>query len=233
MRLGSTTIIGGLIVALAACMSPEPSAGSGTSAHSMSARLPGGCEAPARENPGQHGCYFDQSIQLGRLSSALFWHLDEFPDAGTATEQAKGRQSAVVRTYGRVFLHTFHANRQWRPEGGRRLATVGPLEAPRGAPVTARVMQAMTSPGAATQPHRHDGPEAFYVLSGSICMETPAGAQTTAAGETYVVNGDIPMQLTSAGDEVRRSLFVVLHRSSEPWMKNPGEWTPSGACAGR
>jgi hypothetical protein len=177
------------------------------------------------------GCYFDEAIDIGLLPAAAFWHVDEFPDYASAA-RAKGPASVVVRGYGRIFMQTVNGQAQWRARGGRHLATVGPMDAPQGETVTARFMQAMTQRGASTRPHVHDGPEAFYLVSEAICMETPSGTQTTGAGQTYLINGGVPMQLTSAGQGVRRSLFVVLHRSSQPWM-TMGDWKPTGACARR
>lgn len=217
-----------LLAGLGACGSPHAPA---TADHAMgSPRMPGACEASASANTGKMGCYFDEAVELGTSAGSAFWHVDEFPDA-TSAVQALASGSAVVRAYGRIFLQTVNDDAGWRPAGGRHLATVGPMPTPKGSPVTARFMQAMTQPGANTRPHRHDGPEAFYLLSGAICMETPEGGQTTGPGETYWVRGGVPMQLTSAGKEVRRSLFVVLHSSSQPWMTMAPDWTPTGACS--
>ena len=217
-----------MLAALAGCAaepSPAPLAPHGMG----SPRLPGGCEAPASENAGKFGCYFDALVELAGLPASVYYHIDEFPDR-TSAERARTAGGAVVEAYGRLFLQTVSGDGSWRPAGGRRLATLGPMPAPSGRRVTARFMQAMTRPGATTQPHSHDGPEAFYVISGAICMESPAGAEITKAGETYWIRGGVPMQLSSAGTEVRRSLFVVLHPSDRPWMNVGIAWKPSGAC---
>lgn len=194
-------------------------------------RMAGACEASASANVGKHGCYFDQAITLGVLSAPAYYQVDEYADAATASK-AKARGSVVVAAYGRVFLQTVTTDAGWRAAGGHHLATVGPMEVPRGEPLIARFMQAMTLPGASTRPHRHHGPEAFYVLSGAICMETTEGVRTTGAGQTYWVRGGVPMQLTSTGDGERRSLFVVVHGASQPWMTMTPSWIPRGACAG-
>lgn len=201
-----------------------------TTSHAMPGpRIPGACELPADANSGKLGCYFDASIEIAPLSGPAFYHVDEFADSRSA-ERARTPGGAVVRAYDRVFLETVNADASWRPDGGKRLATVGPMDVPRGVAVTARFMQAMTPPGATTRPHRHDGPEAFYVLSGAICMETAEGVANTHAAQTYWVRGGVPMQLTSAGATVRRSLFVVLHATSQPWMTMTPDWVPTGAC---
>ena len=202
-----------------------------TTNHAMPGpRIPGACELPADANSGKLGCYFDAAVEITRLPGPAYYHVDEFADRVSA-ERARTSGGAVVLAYDRVFLETVNADASWRPLGGNRLATVGPMPAPQGVPLTARFMQAMTLPGATTRPHQHDGPEAFYVLSGAICMETPDGGAITNAGQTYWVRGGVPMQLTSAGATPRRSLFVVLHATSQPWMTMAADWAPVGACA--
>lgn len=231
MRTTRTTFLASAIgLALASCSTAETHA-PGHDPAMGGPRMAGACEAPAAANSGREGCYFDAAVEIGTPPAEVYWHVDEYADAAAA-RAARGPGSAVIEAYGRYFLQTVNGRADWRPAGGQHRATVGPMPAPRGGPVTARFMQAMTRPGASTRPHRHDGAEAFYLVSGAICMETPGGAATTGAGETYWVAGGVPMQLTSAGQGLRRSLFVVLHPSSEPWMRMAPDFTPTGACAG-
>ena len=223
------------IVVLAAALSAMSCAAAEQAPHDMMAhgmgspRLPGGCEAPAAENQGKMGCYLDQVVEISNLGPTAYYHIDEFADA-RAAERARTRQGVVVAAYGRTFLATVSKDGSWRPAGGTRVATIGPIPAPDSRRVTARFMQAMTRPGASTQPHSHDGPEAFHILSGAICMETPDGAETTAAGGNYWIGGGCAMQLSSVGAEIRRSLFVVIHPSDRPWMNVGIPWSPRGAC---
>jgi quercetin dioxygenase-like cupin family protein len=136
----------------------------------------------------------------------------------------------VIEAYGRWFLATVNSSPLQASPGGRRVTTIGPMARPPGRRLVARFMQAMTRPGAATQPHSHDGPEAFHVLSGAICMESPMGAATTGTGGDYWIGGGHPMQLTSVGKDVRRSLFVVVHPAGRPWMNVNIPWKPKGLC---
>ena len=193
-------------------------------------RLPGACEAPAGGASGRIGCYFNAALDLGRVAGLLYWHIDEFPDARSA-DSARGRTGIVVAAYDRVFLYTVSSSASWRPSGGRRLATVGPMAAPEGEAATARFMEATTEPGAMTRPHRHDGAEGFYILSGAICLETPSRIDVARENGTLSVEGGRPMQLSHAGPGLRRSIFVVLHRRSRPWMTAAPDFVPEGRCA--
>jgi quercetin dioxygenase-like cupin family protein len=77
--------------------------------------------------------------------------------------------------------------------------------------------------------HTHPGPEAWYVLAGAQCLDTPSGATKLGAGEGGVVPPDTPMRLNASGSSTRRALFIVIHDPSIPWT-NPVDWTPTGAC---
>lgn len=193
-------------------------------------QISGACVQPSSINQGKFGCFYDAQVELADTSGELFYHIDEFASRREA-DAAKPNQAAVVEAYGRWFVETVNSEADWRPRGGKRLATIGPMPRPPGARVTARFMQAMTKPGATTQPHSHDGPEAFHVLTGAICMESPMGIARTEAGKDYWIGGGHPMQLSSIGTEVRRSLFVVIHPSDRPWMNVGIAWKPTGACS--
>lgn len=191
--------------------------------------VPGRCEEPAQPGSDRRGCFFNANLQLGRLPGAVYWHIDRYPDAASA-EAARTPASVLVSAFGQLFLQTVNGQADWPPEGGERLASVGPLPVPLGVDMTARFMEATTAPGAVTRPHRHSGPEGFFVLRGSICLETEEGATRVDPGGAMWVRGDIPMQLSSTGTEIRRSLVFVLHPSAEPWMTAEQAWTPRGLC---
>jgi len=100
---------------------------------------------------------------------------------------------------GRVFLQTITDDSRWRSRRGERLSTIGPLNAPSGTELTARFMEATTFKASATFPHVHSGPEGFFLLEGSICVETPAGAHHAGAGGSLTLPAGVPMQLLHAG----------------------------------
>ena len=50
-------------------------------------------------------------------------------------------------------------------------------------------------------------------------------------GEPLLIDGDVPMQLTSIGGEVRRSLVLILHDAAQPWkVPAASPWAPKGLC---
>jgi hypothetical protein len=160
----------------------------------------------------------------------IYWPLDTYHTRAEA-DAAKGPRSTVVETFAKVWLFTL-AEADWRPTGGTRVATIGPLGVRPEGRYTASYMQAATSPGFETDVHQHGGPEALFTLSGEVCVETPDGKLVgRAGGEPLLINRDVPMQLTTVGSEVRRSLVLILHDAAQPWkVPAASPWVPKGLC---
>jgi quercetin dioxygenase-like cupin family protein len=205
--------------------------------------FPRGCDTPVSERKVEAGCYTTAESILGVLPSGpLFWHLDEFPSREMA-EMARGPRGTVTESFGKHWLFTI-AEEGWRGATGQRVASIGPLVVASDKPYTARYMEALFPPG--SQPvgrapgHRHPGPEAWYVLTGAQCLETPNGIITATAGGTMLVPEGWPMAIADLGTEIRRTVLLVLHPSSEPYAasiddpNHPGaphsHWQARGLC---
>jgi quercetin dioxygenase-like cupin family protein len=135
----------------------------------------------------------------------------------------------VVEAFDKVWLYTI-AEPEWRSSSGERIATIGPLPITPGKQYIARYMEAVFTPGMRARIHRHSGPEAWYLVSGTQCLETPEGITVARTGEGAVVPEGPPMALSSVGTETRRSVLLVLHDTSKAWITLENEWTPKGLC---
>jgi quercetin dioxygenase-like cupin family protein len=194
-----------------------------------SGQSPFGCDTPISQRPSEVGCYFTASEVLGALTQGqVFWHLYHYPTRAAA-EAARGPHGTVVESFGKVWLYTI-AEEGWQPSGGTRVAVIGPLTITPGKQYTARYMEAVFTPGMKTRIHRHSGAEAWYVLAGTQCLETPKGITVAHAGEGAVVPQGPPMILQTVGSETRRSVLLVLHESPEPWSTLASDWKPKGLC---
>jgi len=193
------------------------------------ALVTGAAVSGAADRPGANALADMTIVDLPR--APIYWHLDTFPTR-VAADAAKGPQGTVVETFGQVWLFTL-AEAEWRPTGGTRVATIGPLRVRAGGRYTASYMQASTPPGFQTDVHQHGGPEGIFTLSGEVCVETPEGKLVgRVGGQPLLIDGDIPMQLTSIGHEVRRSLVLILHDAAQPWkVPVASPWAPKGLCA--
>ena len=193
------------------------------------AQVPGGCNTPVSERTSEVGCYLTATEVLGTLpQGALFWHLYVYPTRAAA-ETAKGPRGTVVESFEKVWLYTI-AESEWRASSGERIATIGPLPTSAGKQYTARYMEAVFTPGMSARVHRHSGPEAWYLVSGAQCLETPEGIKIARTGEGAVVPEGPPMALSSVGTETRRSVLLVLHDTSQPWINMESDWKPKGLC---
>ena len=193
------------------------------------AQVPGRCETPVGQRGGEAGCYLAATEHLGTLpEGSVFWHLNVYPTRAAA-EAAKGPRATVVEAFDKVWLYTI-ADSQWRAAGGEHVATIGPLPTTPGKQYVARYMEAVFPPGMKAAIHRHSGPEAWYLVTGAQCLETPDGITVARAGEGAVVREGPPMVLSSVGTEMRRSVLLVLHDQSDPWITMASDWTPKGLC---
>jgi len=202
--------------------------------------LPGWCETDAADRQAEAGCYTTAIADLGTLpATPIYWHLDAFPSRAEA-EKSRGPRSTAVDSQHRHWLFTI-AEAGWRPTGGERIAMIGPLVIDPAVPYTARYLEAVMTPGfqdGVGKGHWHPGPEAWYVLEGAQCLETPSGARTIRKGETLLAPEGEPMTIASVGGEMRRTVFMVLHRSSQPYVLRQAttsdaphaHWESKGLC---
>ena len=177
------------------------------------------------------GCYLTATETLSNLpADDLFWHLYEYPTRAAADAAKPQSFGTVAESLGKIWLYVI-APENWRPSSGQLVATIGPLRVKPGAVYTARYMEAVFPPGMQTSVHTHSGPEAWFILSGVQCLQTPEAESITRAGQGAVVPMGPPMVLTGMGTEMRRSVVLVLHDMSQPWMTIATDWKPSAPCS--
>jgi quercetin dioxygenase-like cupin family protein len=188
-----------------------------------------GC-VPVAERAGRAlGCYIVGSAQLGTLKGIpQYWYIDRF-SSKAAAQKLQGPRGAVMEAAGQVWLFTI-GPAGWQAAGGERVAAVGPLEVSKTTEYTAMYMEAVFMPGMQSRVHRHPGPEAWYVLEGEQCLETPNGTIRARAGESAVVPAGPPMQMSGTGSGRRTALVLILHDAMQEAIVPANDWTPTGAC---
>ena len=154
------------------------------------------------------------------------------------------RQSRSSRRRGRrarQALAVHDAEESWRPAGGESTAVIGPLVVDPGVSYTAHYLEAVIAPDfhqGERVGHRHPGPEAWFMVSGAQCLETPNGVITARQGQSMIAPDGWPMAISSLGSDLRRTLVLVLHRSDEPYTMPVdakadaphAQWKPRGLC---
>lgn len=195
----------------------------------LSGQVVGGCETPVTERKSDLGCYLVATRPLGKLPvGEVFWHIYAYPTLAAANV-VRAPRSSTVKSHGKVLLYAI-ADRDWRPASGERIAIVGPLPHNSETAYTARYMEATIPSGVKTPVHVHSGPEAWYVFEGAQCLETPEGSTVVRAGESALVRQGPEMMLSSVGSATRRTVLLVMHDASRPWMVENTPWKPKGLC---
>jgi quercetin dioxygenase-like cupin family protein len=173
------------------------------------------CVPDSPERRGGTGCSIvaHKAVSVDRRET-LYWHVDRFPSV-TAAEAAATPSSVAAAAHGSAWLMTVEPQTS-NHRGGTHVAVVGPLPLPRAAALMMQVMSAHFMPGQVSEPHTHSGPEAWFVVEGEQCLETPDRAIRVKAGETAVIEGGPAMRLVGTGTGPRRALVLILHDAAQP-----------------
>jgi quercetin dioxygenase-like cupin family protein len=176
----------------------------------------------------EFGCFrIGIAKNLKFSTPTVYWHLQTYPSKAAANA-VKSPSGIVVEEDGRVWLSEFGSKNR-ATQGGRSIAVIGPLSLVAGKSYDAEIAYSIMAPSDHSRVHTHAGPEAWYVLAGVQCLETPAGIHRGHAGETMSVAPNGPMQLSVNGAEIARSLVLVIHASSQDFG-TASDWTPPGSC---
>jgi quercetin dioxygenase-like cupin family protein len=228
-RVKMTIILGILASPLAVPVTWSVASGEETT-RAMHEHLSGvSCDdvAPSEKRP-DFGCFnvaSEQGLQFPERQ--VYWHIRTFANRAAA-DAAKSATGIVVEEDNRVWLSEF-GSRDLIVKGGQPVATVGPLQLPPAKSFTAVLSYAVMRPGDRSRVHTHPGPEGWYMIAGEQCLETPSGANKAKTGGTMTVPPNVPMQLSVTGAEVRKSLVVVIHDSTQT-RGIASQWRPPGAC---
>ena len=189
--------------------------------------VPGGCTALAIDHPNEAGCYLLAEIKADKPPTQLHWHIIEFARLSDAEAEArKHRWSKAVSAHDRVWLYVIGARNE-AISGGAAKAIIGPMIVPTGDAVSIRFLTSTFPPGMRTRVHSHPGSEAFYVVQGEQCVETPTVRHRITVGNNYVVQSGLHVQAAAKG---RKSLVALILRPNVIWSEPVSSWKPSKFC---
>jgi quercetin dioxygenase-like cupin family protein len=227
MTLNSASNAG---IALLLLLGEHPLVAAESPVHMPGAATPHTCVvlAPGEVRP-EFGCFrIGIAKNLKFSDPTVFWHLQKYPRRAAA-DAAKSPSGVVVEEAGRVWLSEFGSSHRAPQGGGHRVAEIGPLSVVPGKSYDAEVAYSVMAPRDQSRVHTHSGPEAWYVLAGAQCLETPVGTLRGLAGETMSAAPNGPMQLSVTGADVAKALTLVIHDSTQEFG-TASDWKPSGAC---
>ena len=183
---------------------------------------------PIAQRSSRVGCWIVVDQPVGTFAQPqVSWYIDKFPTRAAA-DAAAGTHGTAVDALEQHWVMTIAPG---DPAGRPHTASVGPLPIKAGTPYSAMYMETINPPGFASAVHTHSGPEAWFQLAGSMCLETPEGLIRDGVGSHGVfVRGDIPMLLTTTGTTERRALVLILHETARPPISIERTWAPQGGC---
>ncbi len=146
--------------------------------------------------------------------------------------EAESRQtptSAVIEMDNRFWLLNIAptVNRQ---ERALRTSAITPIPLPPAKSYEIIFAYVAVPPGAHSAIHVQSGPEAWYVLAGSQCVETPDTVLHIRQGAGGMVPADTPLYLVATGTTTRRAFFVIVHDAERPFYTEIDSWHPRGKC---
>jgi quercetin dioxygenase-like cupin family protein len=189
--------------------------------------VPGGCTAAANEHVDEAGCYLLGELSVEHAPRRLYWHIAEFADLPTAvTEAQEHHWSKVVSAHHKIWLLVIGARKE-PLSSGKPSVVIGPMDVPPVDTVSVRFLTSTFPPGMHTRVHSHPGSEAFYVIEGEQCVETPTVRHRIMAGHSYIVQSGVHVQAAARG---RKSLVALILRPSVTWSEPETSWAPSQYC---
>lgn len=167
---------------------------------------------------------------VGELPSGpVYWNIYTFTDMAAA-QRGRAPHASVVSAFGQIWL--FAIGGKGRDiAGGVHRADVGPIPIDSADRHSAEYLKSTFPPGMTAPVHVHSGPEAFYVIRGDTCLETPDGVQVARGpGSSLTVRRGPPMLLKAIGSEMRQGFALILHSADSPPTTLTSNWAPRGLC---
>jgi cytochrome c peroxidase len=173
------------------------------------------CVENSPERRGELGCSVVVRKELPEgLEEPVYWHIDRF-DSIERARAAAGPASFAFEADGTAWLMAVESTTADH-HGGQHVTAVGPLPLPKASRYAMQINSAKFTPGMYSRPHTHSGVEAFYVLAGEQCVQTPAGATILRKGETLALPADTPMRAVATGTGIRYGFALIIHDASQP-----------------
>jgi quercetin dioxygenase-like cupin family protein len=172
------------------------------------------CAPDSPERRGEPGCSIVAIRPLAIAgASRVYWHVDGFDSLGDA-RAAAGPLDLVLSAHGRAWVVRVERDTVAHRASSHR-AWVGPITLVPARSYMMQIMSAYFLPGQRTPVHTHSGPEAWYVVAGEQCLETPTTVIRASAGQGAVVADGDTMRLVATGAAPRRALVLILYDAQQ------------------
>ena len=199
------------------------------SSQTASAQLEPKCVENSPERHGGVGCSYVANKELnGTLREPLYWHIDRFDD-GEKARAAVGPESVAFDGHGAWWLLSVESTLD-NHHGGTHVNQVLLPPLPPAQKYSMLVISSYIPVGLTSRVHHHSGVEAFYVVDGEQCLETPSRAYPMKKGDVLVLPTGVTMQMVVTGATPRRALAAVIYDAARPPTTPTENAPPLVAC---
>jgi quercetin dioxygenase-like cupin family protein len=193
------------------------------------AQLEPKCVENSPERHGGIGCsYVENKVLSGVLRDPLYWHIDRF-DNGEKARGAVGPDSVAFEGHGAWWLLSVESSVS-NHHGGTHVNQVLLPSLPPASKYSMLVISSYIPVGLTSRVHHHSGVEAFYVVDGEQCLETPTRAYPMKEGDVLVLPTGVTMQMVVTGAKPRRAFAVVIYDAAQPPTTPTENAPPLLAC---
>ncbi len=180
-----------------------------------SAELEPKCVENSPERRGGIGCsYVENKALSGQLREPLYWHIDRFDDGEKARAEV-GPDSVAFEGHGAWWLLSVESTINDH-HGGKHVNQILLPPLPPASKYSMLVISSNIPVGLTSRVHHHSGVEAFYVVDGEQCLETPTRAYPMKKGDVLVLPTGVTMQMVVTGAAPRRAIAVVIYDAAQP-----------------
>jgi quercetin dioxygenase-like cupin family protein len=187
------------------------------------------CVENSPERRGGIGCsYIENKALGGPLGAPLYWHIDRFDDEQKA-RAAVGGDSVAFEGHGAWWLLSIESTVNDH-HGGAHVSQILLPPLPPASRYSMLVISSYIPVGLTSRVHHHSGVEAFYVVDGEQCLETPTRAYPMKTGDVLVLPTGVTMQMVVTGTAPRRAIAVVIYDGAQPPTMPTENPPPLVAC---
>lgn len=173
------------------------------------------CVENSPERRGGIGCsYVENKALSGVFREPLYWHIDRFDD-GEKARAAVGPDSIAFEGHGAWWLLSIESTVEDH-HGGAHVNQVLLPPLPPASKYSMLVISSYIPVGLTSRVHHHSGVEAFYVVDGEQCLETPTRAYPMKKGDVLVLPTGVTMQMVVTGAAPRRAVAAVIYDAAQP-----------------
>lgn len=199
------------------------------SVRALSAELEPKCVENSPERRGGMGCsYVANKVLKGPFRAPVYWHIDRFEN-GEKARAAVSPDSVAFEGHGTWWLVSVEPASS-NHHGGAHVTQISLPPLPTASKYSMLVISSNVSAGLTSRVHHHSGVEAFFVVDGEQCLETPTNAYSMKTGDVLALPTGVTMKMVVTGSAPRRAIAAVIYDGNKPATTAEAKPAPLVGC---